>query len=117
MNRIEVLPKEIADVSAGKNMKRESVENIMRQTLNATIEVDMDGSGGKLSDCAKILLVFCQILWNDREEIGEKFIELYETSKKMSEALHKAHDVVTDKDVLAAIEEALYGKTSEHASN
>ena len=73
---IEVLPAELNADLAGKVPKREKLETLMLDVLDHCKMAEMCGNDSLVCSDAKVLVIVCQMLWNELERKNEEILEL-----------------------------------------
>lgn len=83
VDKIDVLPENIAVETVGKRVPRESLERTMRSAMENLVEAGCgDSNAGKLANDTRTLLVFCQMIWNEKEEWKHNFREMADRYNK-----------------------------------
>lgn len=70
--KIEVLSDELNAEFAGKVPKREKLESLMLDVLDHCKLAKMCGNDGLVCSDAKVLVIVCQMLWNELERKNEE---------------------------------------------
>ena len=83
VDKIDVLPENIAVETVGKRVPRESLERTMRSAMENLVEDGIgDSNASKLANDTRTLLVFCQMIWNEKEEWKHNFREMADRYNK-----------------------------------
>lgn len=69
MNPIQIFP----DNSGNKPIKRDRLENFLKEVKNSLIVEHISGNETASASQTKILAIACQKLFNELEELKEKF--------------------------------------------
>jgi hypothetical protein len=91
MNKIDIVPKELdAD---GKALTFQEVEGFLKET-EGKMRARVKNLG--MDDVVKtimMLIILCQKIWNEKEELGDKYIELYEAYKAIITQLDETEEI------------------------
>ena len=75
--QIEVFNEELNAKLRGLRLDGDKVQEKMQSILNRlNVSLISDGQGGFVDDDTKLLLMMLQIVWNEKEELKEKFQKL-----------------------------------------
>lgn len=76
--KIEVLSDSLNSQIRGKNIKEENLRKLLKSVVSDIIINNNDINGGsRLSNETKLVMV-CQMLWNELEDVKSKLKEVYE---------------------------------------
>lgn len=91
MNKIDIAPKELdAD---GKALTFQEVEGFLKETADSMkTRVKNLGMDEVVKTIMK-LIILCQKLWNEKEELGGKYMELYEAYMAIIKQLDETEEV------------------------
>lgn len=83
IDKIDVLPANIAVETLGKQVPKESLERTMRSAMENLVEAGIgDSNASKLANDMRTLLVFCQMIWNEKEEWKHHFRQMADRYNK-----------------------------------
>ena len=91
MNKIDIVPKELdAD---GKALTFQEVEGFLKETADAMKARVKNIGMDEVSKYMMMLIILCQKLWNEKEELGDKFVELYEAYRAIITQLDETEEI------------------------
>ena len=91
MNKIDIVPKELdAD---GKALTFQEVEGFLKETADAMKARVKNIGMDEVSKYMIMLIILCQKLWNEKEELGGKFVELYEAYRAIITQLDETEEI------------------------
>lgn len=91
MNKIDIVPKELdAD---GKALTFQEVEGFLKETADSMKTRVKNLGMDEVVKTIMMLIILCQKLWNEKEELGVKYMELYEAYRAKIKQLDETEEV------------------------